>query len=159
SLAYFIRSLEPRVNPWSPILNFLICTQFLWNGFYNFYLGMAVFPLVAGHYIRRVEGMSLPRNALGASRALALVLIHALTMALAFLTMAVVCLWNVVAGPLLLSGRKRDTIAARAALRNVGWLLLAVVPAAIVAATVMDATGFRGVSGDFVSSWNNFPFH
>jgi len=159
SLAYFIRSLEPRVNPWSPILNFLLCTQSLWNGFYHFYLGMAVFPLVAGYYIRRIEEMSLPRTAVVASGLLALFLMHALTMALAFLTMAVVCLWNVVAGPLLLSGPKRDTIAVRAALRNVGWLLLVVVPAAIVAATVMGTTGFRGVSGDFVSSWNNFPFH
>ena len=159
SLAYFIRSLEPRISPWSPILNFLICTQFLWIGFYNFYLGMAVFPLVAGYYLRRIGEMSLPRIAVVASGLMALFFMHALAMALAFLTMAVVCLWSVVAGPLLLSGPKRETVVAmREALRNVGWLLLAVVPAAILAGTTVGTTGFRGVRGDFVSSWKNFPF-
>src|SRR5258708_39570622 len=48
SLAYFIRSLAPRVSPWSPILNFLICTPFLWIRFYTFYLVMAMLPLVSG---------------------------------------------------------------------------------------------------------------
>src|ERR1051326_136774 len=61
-LAYFIRSLDPRGNPWTPILNFLLCTQFLWTGFYNFCLGMAVFPFVAGYYIRRAREMNLPRT-------------------------------------------------------------------------------------------------
>jgi hypothetical protein len=159
-LAYFIRSLDPRRSPWSPILNFLICTQFLWIGFYNFYLGMAVFPLVAGYYVRRMGEMSLPRTAVVASGLMALCFMHALAMALAFLTMAVVCLWSVVAAPLLLSGPKRDTaVAVREALRNVGWLLLAVVPVAVVAGTLVGTTGFRGVGGDFVSSWKNFPFH
>src|SRR5262249_58393198 len=101
SLAYFIRSLEPRVNPWSPILNFLLCTQFLWNGFYNFYLGMAVFPLVAGYYIRRVEEMSLPRTAGVASGLLGLFFMHALTMALAFFNLALACSWYFLCGSLV----------------------------------------------------------
>jgi hypothetical protein len=160
SLAYFIRSLDPRGSPWSPILNFLLGTQFLWIGFYNFYLGMAVFPLVTGYYVRRMGEMSLPRTAVVACGLAALFFMHALAMALAFLTMAVVCLWSVVAAPLLLSGPKRDAIAAvREALRPVGWLLLAVVPTAVLAGTLMGTTGFRSVRGDFASSWNNFPFH
>ena len=125
SLAYFIRSLAPRVSPWSPILNFLICTQFLWIGFYNFYLGMAMFPLVAGYYVRRMGKMSLPRTAVVASGLMALFFMHALTMALAFLTMAVVCLWSVVAAPLLLSGPERDAIVVvREALRDGGLALV-----------------------------------
>ena len=95
SLAYFVRSLDPRGSPWSPILNFLLCTQFLWVGFYNFYLGMAVFPLMSGYYVRRMRAMSLPRTAVVACGLVALFFIHGLAMALAFLTMAVVCLWTV----------------------------------------------------------------
>src|SRR5260370_18183629 len=63
SLAYFIRSLDPRGSPWSPILNFLLCTQFLWIGFYNFYLGMAVFRLVAGCWVGWLGGVGVPRTA------------------------------------------------------------------------------------------------
>jgi hypothetical protein len=160
SLGYFIRSLDPRGSPWFPILNFLLCTQFLWIGFYNFYLGMAVFPLVAGYYVRRMGEMSLPRTAVVACGLAALFFVHGLAMALAFLTMAVVCLWSVVSAPLPLFSPMRDAVVAvRAALRPVGWLLLAVVPTAVLACTFVGATGFRSVGGDFVSSWNNFPFH
>jgi hypothetical protein len=160
SLAYFIRSLEPRGSPWSPILNFLLCTQFLWIGFYNFYLGMAVFPLVAGYYVRRMGEMSLRRTAVVACGLAALFFMHAVAMALAFLTMTVVCLWCLVTAPLLLSDPKgKAMVAASEALRPVGWLLLAVVPTAVVAVTVVGTTGFGGVRGDLVSSWNGFPFH
>src|SRR6516164_9336317 len=129
SLAYFIRSLDPRGSPFSPILNFLLCTQFLWAGLYNFYLGMAVFPLVSGYYVRRMREMSPLRTAVVACGLVALFFIHGLAAALAFLTMTVVCLWSVVEAPRPLVGPKRDGIVAvRDALRPVGWLLLAVMP-------------------------------
>jgi hypothetical protein len=160
SLAYFIRSLDPRGSPWSPILNFLLCTTFLWTGFYNFYLGMAVFPLVVGYYVRRMEEMSLRRTAMVACGLAALFFMHALAMALAFLTMAVVSLWSVVAAPMLLSGSKRNvSVAAHEALRRAVWLLLAIVPTAVLASMSVGTTGFRGVRGDFLSAWNNFPFN
>jgi hypothetical protein len=160
SLAYFIRSLDPRSSPWSPILNFLLCTQFLWAGFYNFYLGMAVFPLVSGYYVRRMREMSLPRSAAVACGLVALFFIHGLAMALAFLTMTVVCLWSVVVASWPLAASKGEGIVAmRDALRPVGWLLLAVVPTVALASTVVGMTGAGDVRGDFISSWNNFPFH
>ena len=159
SLAYFIRSLDPRSSPCSPVLNFLLCTQFLWSGFYNFYLGMALFPLMSGYYVRRMREMSLSRTAALACGLMALFLIHGLAMALAFLTMMVVWLWSVVVAPLPLVGPKRDGIVAvREAIKPVGWLLLAVLPTVILAGTFVGATGVRNLPGDFVSSWDNFPY-
>ncbi len=37
----------------SPILNFLSFTWFLWAGYYNFYLGVALFALAVGYFLRR----------------------------------------------------------------------------------------------------------
>ena len=36
----------------APVLNFLSMTWFLWVGFYNFYLGVALFAVAVGFYIR-----------------------------------------------------------------------------------------------------------
>ena len=104
--------------------------------------------------------MSLPRSAAVACGLVALFFIHGLAMALAFLTMTVVCLWSVVVASLPLAASKGEGIVAmRDALRPVGWLLLAVVPTLALASTVVGMTGAGDVRGDFISSWNNFPFH
>ena len=82
-IAYLRRSVDPLSSPWSPINNFLLCTWFLWIGFYNFYLGMALFPFVAGYYIRHASAMNLRRTALVTFGLVVLFFTHVMPFALA----------------------------------------------------------------------------
>lgn len=61
-LAYLIKGLDLTVPPWSPLINFLLNTFFLWIGFYNFHLGMGVCAWALGYYLRHRTRMS-SRNA------------------------------------------------------------------------------------------------
>src|SRR3981081_436031 len=54
AFSYLRRSLDPRRSPWSPVTNFLLNTWFLWIGFYNFYLGMALCAFLVGYAVRHV---------------------------------------------------------------------------------------------------------
>src|SRR5438128_307359 len=45
---YLIRSLDPGAA-WSPLVNLLTVSWFLWAGFYNFYLATAILALAVGY--------------------------------------------------------------------------------------------------------------
>src|SRR5215472_6547435 len=62
SIAYCLRALSKGGNPWTPLANFLLQTWFLWLGFYNFYLGMALAPFAIGYYAKHARQIN-PRRA------------------------------------------------------------------------------------------------
>src|SRR4051794_40905955 len=79
-MSFLRRSLDPRHSPWSPLTNFLINTWFLWIGFYNFYLGMALCAFLVGFAIRH------PRRSVPLALGLvALFFTHVLSLALALM--------------------------------------------------------------------------
>jgi hypothetical protein len=92
-IGYFIRSLDPPGNPWSPIINFLINTWFLWIGFYNFYLGMALYPFIAGYYIRHARSMTWRRVAILSVSLVLLFFTHVVPVGLSVLTICLAGLW------------------------------------------------------------------
>jgi hypothetical protein len=63
SIAYCLRALSKGGNPWTPLANFLLQTWFLWLGFYNFYLGMALIPFAIGYHARHARQMNARRAA------------------------------------------------------------------------------------------------
>ena len=63
AIAYCIRALSKDANPWTPLANFLLQTWFLWLGFYNFYLGMALLPFAVGYYAKHARQMNARRAA------------------------------------------------------------------------------------------------
>jgi hypothetical protein len=63
AFCYASRALSPGSTPWTPVANFLMQTWFLWLGFYNFYLGMALMAFPIGFYFRHAGGLGLRRAA------------------------------------------------------------------------------------------------
>ena len=63
AIAYSIRALSKAANPWTPLANFLMQTWFLWLGFYNFYLGMALAPFAIGYHAKHARQMNGRRAA------------------------------------------------------------------------------------------------
>src|SRR5262249_43199559 len=58
AIAYCIRALSKDASPWTPLANFLLQTWFLWLGFYNFYLGMALIPFAIGYHAKHARQMN-----------------------------------------------------------------------------------------------------
>jgi hypothetical protein len=147
-LSYLRRSLDPRISPWSPVNNFLLFSWFLWIGFYNFYLGMAIFPFVLGYHIRHASELSWRRTLLLATGLVVLFFTHVLALALALLSMGLVAVWKsiVIPRPVTL----RPLIATTAAF----------VPALLLLFFFIRASG---QSADYDPSiawaWNSFPMH
>ncbi len=77
----------------SPFLNLLSFTWFLWAGYYNFYLGVALFALAVGYFLRRRDRFTWKPAAI-----LGLILVtqfftHILPAALAVLCILILALW------------------------------------------------------------------
>lgn len=93
-LAYARKALNPQVSPWTPLNNFLLQSWFLWLGFYNFYLGMALSLFVIGYYIRNRDGLNR-RSALILSAGLvALFFTHLIPASVAVLVVFILGLWT-----------------------------------------------------------------
>jgi hypothetical protein len=93
-IGYLIRSLDPKGIPWSPIINFLINTWFLWIGFYNFYLGMALCPFIVGYYIRNVRSMTWRRVGWLSVSLVLLFFTHVLPVGLTVMVICLIGLWE-----------------------------------------------------------------
>ena len=93
-LSYLRRSLDPRGSPWSPVTNFLLFSWFLWIGFYNFYLGMAVLPFLLGYYIRHGSELTPRKTAALATGLVVLFFTHVLALGLAFISIGLVAIWK-----------------------------------------------------------------
>lgn len=140
---YLCRALNPGVPAWSPIANFLFQNWFLWIGFYNFYLGMALCPFVVAYYIRHRVTLTVGRTALLAVGMLVLFFTHIMAAALAAITVASIAVWN---------------LSARNAARNIGLPIAALVPIAVLAAFFAEgsAQGLR-FRPEIARSWSEFP--
>ncbi len=94
AISYLRRSLEPRLSPWSPVTNFLLNTWFLWIGFYNFYLGMALCALLVGFAIRHIRAMTRLRMIALAVGLVVLFFTHVLSLSLALMAIGLVAVWG-----------------------------------------------------------------
>ncbi len=86
AIAYAIRSLAKDAHPWSPLANFLLQTWFLWLGFYDFYLGMALVPFAIGYYARHSRELTVRRAAALAAILLAIFATHLIPALVATMT-------------------------------------------------------------------------
>lgn len=157
-ISYLRRCVDPQRSPWSPVTNFLLCSWFLWIGFYNFYLGMAIFPFVAGYYIRHSSQMT-PRRALAIAASLVLLFFtHVLSLGLALLTIGAVGLWIHCIAPYIRSAHEKPAI--HEAIRRLGWLVASMLPSLLLLAIFVKASG---QSADYDPSigwaWRIFPMH
>jgi hypothetical protein len=153
--AYLIRSLDPGSNPWSPVLNFLLFNWFLWIGFYNFYLGMAIFPFVAGYFIRHSRAMNMRRAIIVALGLILLFFTHVLPLAIALLCIGLTAVWvNIVIPVAAKRGGLDET------LKPLAWFLASVMPALILLLIFVKASG---QSTDYEPriewAWSMFPMH
>lgn len=94
AISYLRRSLEPRLSPWSPVTNFLLNTWFLWIGFYNFYLGMALCALLVGFAIRHLRAMTPLRVIALSAGLVVLFFTHVLSLSLALMAIGLVAVWG-----------------------------------------------------------------
>ena len=130
SFAYCIGSLSQRGSPLL-FANWLMQSWFLWAGFYNFYLGMMLVPLVIGIYLRHRERLVILSGSL-----VLLFFTHLVPAALALLTLGILGIW----------------------MRR-GWkLALALAPAAIlIGAYIFNFKGDTQYSPDILSAFKTFP--
>jgi hypothetical protein len=137
---YLLRSLDPE-TPCSPVINFVTITWFLWVGFYNFYLGMALFALAVGFYIRNSERLSWRRAIILSLLLGATFFTHILPAALALMVIGIIAIW------MRFLGR-----------RLVPTLLVATVPTCLLLGSfVLNSREGITVRPDVVQAWKNFP--
>lgn len=137
-LAYLLRSIDPESSPWSPVLNFLLFNWFLWIGFYNFYLGMALFPFVAGYFIRHAREMNARRAIVVGLGLVLLFFTHVLALAVALLCIGLAAL--------------------RA--RQFGWSTVSILPSVVLLFIFIKASG-QTANYDPQVLWalQSFPMH
>ncbi|MGI8988694.1 MAG: hypothetical protein ACR2I2_03795 [Bryobacteraceae bacterium] len=148
---YLCRALKPG-PAWSPIANFLFQNWFLWIGFYNFYLGMALCPFVAGYYIRHRRALTIRRTALLALGMSILFFTHIMAAALVAIAMGLLAVWN------LTAESQYRVLGFRKAAGRVGLLVAAMLPTVALAA--FFATGSsEGVhfKPEIARAWSEFP--
>ncbi len=94
SFAYAAKAFGVRGSPWLVMGNWLLQTVFLWSGFYNFCLGMAVLPLAIGYYVRHTEAFDWKRAGKLALGLVALYFTHLIPTLLAVMTIFVLAVWR-----------------------------------------------------------------
>lgn len=153
--AYLIRSLDRDSNPWSPVLNFLLFNWFLWIGFYNFYLGMAIFPFVAGYFIRHALAMNIRRAVIIALGLILLFFTHVLSLAITLLCIGLTAVWvNLVLPVIEKRGRLFDSV------KPLAWFLASITPALILLLVFVKASGQTTDYDPRIGwAWSMFPMH
>jgi hypothetical protein len=156
SFSYGVRALAPKALPWTPLSNALLETWFLWVGFYNFYLGMALLPLGIGFYARRNCKLTTRSAAVVALSLLGLYFVHLIAAAISLLVLAIIAIWVHILRPALWdkSANLRDGA------RQVGMLLGAMAPALVLCLIYAQAAD-RSVPfrSNILQSWRDFPMH
>ncbi len=94
-LTYFRRSIDASSPAIDPLTNFLLNTWFLWVGFYNFYLGIALCVLLVGFYIRHSASLNRRRAATLGSGLVILFFTHVLPAILALMAIVFLVAWGV----------------------------------------------------------------
>ena len=144
---YLRRALNPEGPRWHPIANFLAFAWFLWIGYYNFYLGMAIAAFVVGYAIRHLEALNARRVAYLAAGCVLLFFTHVLPLALALLALGMLALWaSVVHRPLRF--------------RPLALMSAAVAPATVLLLIFIRASGqTTDFNPEIAWAWENFPMH
>lgn len=120
--------------------NCLLQVWFLWGGFYNFYLGMALFLLLMGYYIRREATLTWPQAAMVSFGLVVIFFTHLIPAILCGVTLVLIAAW-------LNRGIKR-----------LAMLLAALGPTVVL--TVLYAAKFRKSSPfapDALTALRDFP--
>jgi hypothetical protein len=140
ALAYLRRSLDPSLPVCDPLTNFLMNTWFLWVGYYNFYIGMALCAILAGFSIRYAPALTKRRAAaLGLGLAV-LFFVHALAAALALMIVVL--------------------ILARGVKLRLATTLAAIAPALLLLGFFVKGSFARTTfRPEIERAWNSFPMH
>ena len=143
SFRYLRVSLDPESDPWSPVTNFLLFNWFLWIGFYNFLLGMALFPFAVGYFIRHSRAMNARRAVVLALGLVLLFFTHVLSLAVALLCIGLIAVWSL-----------------RTSFKPLAWVIASTAPALILLLMFIRASG-QSTNYDpaIVWAWNSFPMH
>ncbi len=112
AFSYALAALMPGASPWTPIANFLLQNSFLVIGFYNFYLGMALFPFVVGYYARHIGKLTIRRAGLLAVALVVLFFTHIMAAVLAALCVVTLEMWSQVGGTYRRSARRAGLLIA-----------------------------------------------
>jgi hypothetical protein len=91
--AYCARSLTPEAGVPLILGNCLLQVWFLWGGFYNFYLGMGLFLLLTGYYIRRAAAFTWLRTATVSLGLVIVFFTHLIPAILSGVTLVILALW------------------------------------------------------------------
>lgn len=94
SFRYAARALAGVPLGFTPLANFLFNTWFLWLGFYNFSLGMALCPLVIGFFVRHRRVLTFTHAALLAAAAALLLFTHLIPAVITVLTVLTIAFWT-----------------------------------------------------------------
>jgi hypothetical protein len=157
---YLARALAPEYSPWFPVFNFLLQTWFLWMGFYNFYLGMALLPYPIGFYIARAGRLTWRRALAVAIGLLILFVTHIVAAAIAILAISVIAFWINVIAPIALAARPRERwLPSAPCLRELAMLLAAIVPVIILASLFVRgaSTTAEPYQPQALTALKNFP--
>ncbi len=156
SFSYAIRALSPKALPFTPLSNALLETWFLWMGFYNFFLGMALVPLGIGFYARRNGKLTMRAAAMLACGLVILFFAHLLAAGISILALAMIGVWLHLVRPKLWPHSSGLHDGARQA----GMLLGAMVPAILLCLIyTRAANGGIPFRPNFLQSWYEFPMH
>jgi hypothetical protein len=160
AFCYASRALSPRFSPWTPVANFLVQTWFLWLGFYNFYLGMALMAFAIGFYFRHAGGLGLRRAAALAAALVVLFFTHIIPAAIAVVTVVTTAFWINVAVPVATAERTgRRFLPPWPRLRELGISLASVAPALILIGLYLSSGAPTHINPQIAWAWNEFPMH
>jgi hypothetical protein len=161
SFAYAIRSISPESSPWTPLTNFALQNWFLWTGFYNFYLGMALCPFVIGFYIRHASAMTVRRAIIVSAGLVTLFFTHLMAGAIAVLVLGATAVWIFIIGPYLLpAGSRPNPEQFRVGVRQAGLAVAMVMP--VVVLMIVFAVSQREpmkFTLTVVDAWSKFPLN
>jgi hypothetical protein len=160
AFSYASRALAPKFSPWTPVANFLLQTWFLWLGFYNFYLGMALLAFPIGFYARHAGAFTLRRAAALATGLVFLFFTHLIPSAIAIMTVLTLAFWVNIAVPIATaSPTGRRFLPPWPRLREFGILFASTLPALILMGLYLRSSGAASFTPDIAWAWNEFPMH
>jgi hypothetical protein len=144
SFAYGVRAIAPRASPYWVLGNWLIQSWFLWSGFYNFYLGMALLPAVIGYYVGHASDFKTRRAISLAAGLVMLFFTHLIPTLVAVMALFIVAVWS--------------NLWRREGWRNLPFVAAALVPAlSLVAIFAGRSRGVMKFSPEVQKAWESFP--
>lgn len=161
AFSYFIRSLDCTTSGVSPVVNFLLNTWFLWMGFYNFYIGIALFAYLTAYYIRNLARLDWRRTIVLSAGALITFFTHVLPYAILIISVILISVWMHVVVPITFAEPRRSISATlRSAVRLWAVPLVALLPSLLLFGVYLQGalTGTTLVS-NYEWAFNAFPMH